>query len=393
VGNPQKQVMVVVGEASGDAHGAHLVEALLRRIPALKVFGVAGEQLQKTRFEVLFSASRLSGMGLLELASHVTDLWRAYRLLRRVLRERRPNLLVLIDFPEFNLRLAKLAKRLRIPVLYYISPQVWAWRGGRVRQIARWVDQMAVVFPFEVSFYREHHVAATFVGHPSLDMVSASQQRETVLAELGLPLDRPTVAILPGSRRTEVSYHLPILLDAAHRLQQKRPVQFLCVRATTVSRADLDSMVVGCQLKIPIVERDRYEAIHAADLVWAASGTATVETALLLKPMVIVYRLSWPTYALARLLVKVPYVGMVNILAGEAIVPELVQSDFTAANVMRESERFLNDAELRRVTVKKLADIKASLGEPGAAGRVADLAVSMICNNAAAGAADSGRLS
>lgn len=377
--------MVVVGEASGDAHGARFVEALLKRLPTLKVFGVAGEHLQKAPFEVLFSASKLTGMGLLELASNVTDLWRAYQLLRRALRERRPDLLVLIDFPEFNLRMAKLAKRLQIPVLYYVSPQVWAWREGRVRQIARWVDQMAVVFPFEVPFYRRHDVAVTFVGHPSLDMVFTNEQREAVLSKLGLPVDRATVAILPGSRRKEVSYHLPILLEAARRLHHQRGVQFLCVRATTVSRTDLDSMLAECELKIPIVERQPYDAIHAADLVWTASGTATVETALLLKPMIIVYRLSWPTYALAKLLVKVPYVGMVNILAGEAVVPELVQANFNAANVIRETERLLSDAELRKSTIQKLADIKASLGAPGAAGRVADLAVSMMFKNAPLG--------
>ena len=241
---------------------------------------------------------------------------------------------------------------------------------------------MAVVFPFEVSYYRRHDVAVTFVGHPLLDTVLTNEQRETVLSKLGLAVDRPTVAILPGSRRKEVSYHLPILLEAARHLQHDRGVQFLCLRASTVSRTDLDSMLAPYQLNIPVVERQRYDAMDAADLVWTASGTATVETALLLKPMIVVYRLSWPTYALAKFLVTVPYIGMVNILAGEPIVPELVQSNFNALNVIRETERFLGDAELRQSTIQKLARIKASLGVPGASARVAELAVAMMYKNA-----------
>jgi lipid-A-disaccharide synthase len=370
--------MVVVGEASGDVHGGQFVEALLKRLPTAKVFGVAGEQLQQTRFEVLFGVSKLTGMGLVELASNLSNIWHAYRLLRRALEERRPNLLVLIDFPDFNLRLARFAKALRIPVLYYVSPQVWAWRPGRVRQIARWVDQMAVVFPFEVPFYRSHGVNVTFVGHPLLDTVYAMEMRDPVLAKLGLQADRPTVAILPGSRRKEISYHLPILLEAANWLHRERAVQFLCVRASTVSREDLAASLAAAPFKIPIVERQRYDAMHAADLVWTASGTATVETALLLKPMIVVYRVSWLTYGVARLLVKVPKIGMVNILAGESVVPELVQSDFTARRIIDETERFLNDAELRQETARRLAEIKNRLGSPGAAERVADLAVSMM---------------
>lgn len=370
--------MVVVGEASGDIHGAQFVEALLKRLPTVKVFGVAGEQLQKTRFEVLFSVSKLTGMGLVELASNLSNIWHAYRFLRRALQERSPNLLVLIDFPDFNLRLAKLAKALRIPVLYYVSPQVWAWRPGRVQQVARWVDQMAVVFPFEVPFYRGHGVNVTFVGHPLLDTVYATETRDSVLTQLGLQADRPTVAILPGSRRKEVSSHLPVLLDAADWLHRKRGVQFLCVRASTIRGEDLAARLAAASFEIPIVERQRYDAMNAVDLVWTASGTATVETALLLKPMIVVYRVSWLTYGVARLLVKVPRIGMVNILAGESVVPELVQSDFTAQRIIDETERFLNDLELRQQTARKLADIKNRLGSPGAAERVADLAISMM---------------
>ncbi|MGZ8444655.1 MAG: lipid-A-disaccharide synthase [Candidatus Binatia bacterium] len=230
-----KQVMLVVGEASGDVHGANLVNALHRQDAQLKVFGVAGEQLQKTDFEALFNVAKLTGMGLVELAGNVKNIWRAYQLLRGALKQRRPDLLILIDFPEFNLRLARVAKALRIPVLYYISPQIWAWRRGRVRQIAKTVDRMAVVFPFEVDFYRRHGVDVEFVGHPLLETVTTSQSRDTVLAHHGLDPTQKTVALLPGSRHGEVNRHLPVMLAAAAQMRARDNVQFfVCARAPSM---------------------------------------------------------------------------------------------------------------------------------------------------------------
>lgn len=370
--------MLVVGEASGDILGADLVQALLKRDPTLRIFGVGGEQLEKTAFEVLFSVSHLAGMGFVELIGNVRNLWAAYRLLKDALRQRKPDLLVLIDFPEFNLRLAKIAKRLEIPVLYYVSPQVWAWRRGRVRQIARRVDQIAVIFPFEVPFYESYGVKAVFVGHPLLELVQAKKSPEAALARLGLDPGKPTVALLPGSRRKELAYHLPVLLEAAERLNQERDVQFICVKAATIERSAMASMLDRCPLRIPMVEEDRYDAINAADLVWTASGTATIETALLLKPMIIVYRLSWATYCLARLLVKVQHIGMVNIIAREKIAPELVQSDLRPERVVQESRVILESRQAREAIVNKLLRLREKLGAPGSANRVADLALSMM---------------
>ena len=373
-----KEIMLVVGEASGDAHGAHLVEALYKRDRTVKVFGVAGEQLQQTKFEMLFSVAELTGMGLVELAGNLKNLWRAYRLLKQALRERRPNLLVLIDFPEFNLRLARLAKSLGIPVLYFISPQIWAWRRGRVKQIARWVDHMAVVFPFEAEFYARHGVKVTFVGHPLLETVHSSQSRETVLTKLGLDSTKPAIALLPGSRPGEVDNHLPVMRDAALKLSQEREVQFFCVRASTIERARIESTLQNSVVRIPIVDQDRYDALHAADLVWTASGTATLETALLGRPMIVIYRLSWLTYWLARLLVRVDHIGMVNLLAGERLVPELIQNDVNPARLAAETKTLLDHQTLRAQIVGKLAKLRERLGTPGAAERVADLAFAMM---------------
>jgi lipid-A-disaccharide synthase len=370
--------MLVIGEASGDILGADLVKALLKRDPTLKIYGVAGEQLRRTDFEPLFSVSKLTGMGLTELVGNLRNICQAYHLLKKTLRERKPALLVLIDFPEVNLRLAKIAKRLEIPVLYYVSPQVWAWRSGRVRQIARRADQIAVIFPFEVGFYEGHSVKVVFVGHPLLEIVQAKLDRETVLTRLGLDGGKTTVALLPGSRQKELQYHLPILLRAAARLKQEREVQFFCVKAETIDRSAVEEILKREQLRIPIVEQDRYDAMNAADLIWTASGTATLETALLLKPMIIVYRVSWVTYCLARLLVSVDHIGMVNIIAGEKIAPELVQSNLRPENVVRESRAILENRQIREAIVDKLSRIKEKLGGPGAAGRVADLALSLM---------------
>jgi lipid-A-disaccharide synthase len=376
--NGGREIMLVVGEASGDMHGAGLVKALLKRDPNLTFFGVAGDQLQQTSFEPLFTVAELTGMGLLELAGNIKNIVAAYRLLRRTLRTRRPNLLILIDFPELNLRLAKLARRLGVPVLYYVSPQVWAWRQGRIRQIAQVVDQMAVVFPFEVELYKGHQMPVEFVGHPLLDVVRVSQEPDSTLREIGLKKEKPVIALLPGSRRKEIAYHLPVMVTAATELKRLEQAQFFCVRASTLDRAELQKELDRAGFVIPIVEAGRYNAVNAADLVWAASGTATLETALLEKPMIVVYRVSWITYWLARLLVKIRYIGIANIIAGKAIVPELVQSALSPERLVHESQAILNDHDARRTMIANLRKLREQLGSPGAANRVAELAVSIM---------------
>jgi len=373
-----KRIMLVVGEASGDLHGARLVQSLYQRDPDLEIFGVAGERLREAGLGVVIDVSQLTGMGLIELVGNLRTLCRAYRLLRGVLREKRPDLLILIDFPEFNLRLARLAKDLGIPVLYYISPQVWAWRPGRIHKIARLVDRMAVVFPFEVQLYERAGVRADFVGHPLLDVVRPTRPREATLGRHGLEPAKRTIALLPGSRRREVAYHLPLMLQAAERMHQQMGAQFIVVRASTVERRQIEEALARTSLPVSIADGDVYNVLHASDLAWVASGTATLETALLQRPMVIVYRLAWLTYFLARLLVRVNHIGMVNIIAGERVVPELIQRDVTGERIFMESERILQDAALRTWTAQRLAEVREKLGSPGAADRVAEIALSMM---------------
>lgn len=373
-----KRVMLVVGEASGDLHGAHLVKSLHQLDPNIEIFGVAGECLKQERVRVIFDVARLAGMGLAELVGSLKTLWGAYRLLKRVLREEKPNLLILIDFPEFNLRLARLAKEMQVPVLYYISPQVWAWRRRRIQKIARLVDRMAVVFSFEEPLYEREGVQVSFVGHPLLDVVHPTQTREATLMQQGLELSRRTIALLPGSRRHEIAYHLPPMLEAADQLSRQTEVQFILVRASTIERRNLEEMLAKTSATVSIAEGNTYDILDACDLAWSASGTATLETALMLRPMIIVYRVAWLTYVLARLLVNVKHIGMVNIIAGETVVPELIQADMTAERIVMESQKVFQDSELRRRIVKKLAEVREKLGSPGAAGRVADIALSMM---------------
>ncbi len=373
-----RRVLLVVGEASGDLHGAHLVRAMREKDPALEISAVAGEGLKREGVNVVFDVARIAGMGFSELAGNLTNLWRAYSLLKRILREERPGLLILIDFPDFNMRLARVAKDLNVPVLYYITPQVWAWRKRRIAKIARSVDRVAVVFPFEAPLYERAGVRADFVGHPLLDVAHVTRSREETLRRLGLDPSRRTITLLPGSRRREVEFHLTPMLEAAAILGREMPLQFVLVRASTVDRALLQASLSRAGAGVSLSDGDTYNVVHASDLVWTASGTATLETALMLKPMIIVYRLARLTYALARLLVRVNFIGMANIIAGEKVVPELIQGEMTAERIVAESKTILNDARLRERMIAKLTEVRDKLGSPGAAGRVADIALAMM---------------
>lgn len=375
--NP-KQVMLVVGEASGDLYGAQLVKRLLQQDPTLEIFGVAGEGLKQAGIRVVLDVARLTGMGLTELVGSLWTLWQAFGLLKRLLKEKRPDLLILIDFPEFNLRLARLAKKLGIPVLYYISPQVWAWRRYRTRQISRWVSCIAVVFPFEVPLYVKERAQVTFVGHPLLELVQSSRSREETLKRYGLDPNKQTIAILPGSRKREVQSLLPILLRAAKRLLRQRDVQFILARASTIQREQVEAALAVASVPVPIADADTYNVVNGVDLAWVASGTATLETALLQKPMIVLYRVSWITFALARLLIRVKHIGMVNIVAGDRVVPELIQGEVTEERILAETQRILASPHLYQQMVKRLGEVRERLGSPGAPGRVAEIALSLM---------------
>ena len=371
--------MLVAGEASGDARGAELVRILRQRSPSVELFGMGGANLRDAGMKVAYDIAEVTGVvGIWEILGSLRRLWLAYRLLRRLLLERRPDLLILIDFPEFNMRLARVARRRGVAVLYYVSPQVWAWRRYRIRKIASRVDAMAVVFPFEADLYRDAGMkVVAFVGHPLVDAVSPGKDRAASLRAVGLDEGKLTVALMPGSRTKEVASLAGPMIEAAGRLAQERDVQFVLIRASTIERGELERAAAGASATVRIADGDGYDALAAADLVWVASGTATLEAGLLQKPMVIAYRLSPLSYWLGRLLVRVEHIGMVNIIAGERVVPELIQDEVTADRIVAETRRMLRP-EVNRSVVRKLAAVRHRLGPPGAPGRVADMALALL---------------
>ncbi|HEV8713738.1 MAG TPA: lipid-A-disaccharide synthase [Candidatus Binatia bacterium] len=368
------RILLVAGEASGDAHGADLVNALKCQAPGIEVFGVGGQYLREAGMHTLVDTAAIAGMGLFEARDKLKALVRAYRQLTAILRTAPPDLLVLIDFPEFNLRLAKIAKRVGVQVFYYISPQVWAWRRRRVYTIARRVDRLAAVFPFEPAFYAAHGCTVDFVGHPLVDRVHPDRSREETRQRYGLDLARKTIALLPGSRAQEVRYLLDPLLGATTLLGNN--YQFVIAVASTLNETDLREWVG--QNKIPVVQGDTYNLLHAADLALVASGTATLETALLERPMVIVYRLAPLTYALARLIVRVPFIGMPNLIAERRVVPELIQSEVTPTRIAAEARQLLENPQAYRLAQEGLREVRRRLGPGGAAERTATLILEML---------------
>src|SRR5213593_869891 len=373
------RVLLVAGEASGDLHGADLLVALRTRLPEVEVFGIGGERLREAGMETVADAGEVATVGLTEVVGRLRALVRAYRALVRTLRTEPPDLCVLIDFPEFNLRLARAAKRAGVPVLYYIGPQVWAWRRGRVRKIARRVDRLAVVFPFEPPLYAGRLPGVEFVGHPLLDRVAVTRSRGETLAAHGLDPGRPTVLLLPGSRPNEIRSLLPGLLDAVRRLAASGPYQFPLALAHTVPRTEVQEQIRAAGVEVPVIEGDTYNLIAAADLALVSSGTATLECALLECPMVIVYRVSRLTAFVARLLVRgVRHIGMPNIVAGHEVVPELLQGRATGEGIAAAARGILESPARRAEIVGELRDVRRRLGRGGAARRAATIAAELL---------------
>ena len=372
-----RRVMLVAGEASGDLHAAGLVAALRRRLGDVEIWGIAGREARAQGMTTAIDISEIATLGLTEVAEKARAILRAYRMLRRELRERPPSLLVLIDFPEFNLALATVAKRAGVPVFFYVSPQVWAWRRGRVRKILARVDRLAVLFPFEPAVYGNAE-KVKFVGHPLLDSVRATADRAETLRRHGLDPTRPLVVLLPGSRRRELERILPAMAGAAERLAERRPLQFAIALAPTLTPDLAERLTAGRGVALPLVAEDAYNLIAASELVLTTSGTATLEVALLGRPMVIMYRASPLTYLVARALVRVPWIGMPNLIAGREIVPELVQRRANAEEIATAAESILADPERRRTIESDLVGIRAALGAGGAAERAADLAVELL---------------
>lgn len=373
------RILIVAGEASGDLHAASVVQELLRRAPHLTIEGIGGDRMRQVGVRLHAYAGDLAVVGLIEVAYKIPALWRAYRSMIRLLRERRPDLLILVDFPDFNLLLAGRAYRLGIPVLYFISPQVWAWRTGRIRSIARYIRRLLVIFPFEEGFYRQRGVEALYVGHPLLDRLSPSPSIDEARRRLELEETATVVGLLPGSRMSELARHLPLLLRATRQLMMVRPDLRIIIAAADGLPLDL----IGSHLKqegssARVVQGRTQEVMAASDLILVASGTATLEAAIIGTPMVIVYRLALVSWLLGRLLIRVPYVGMVNLVAGKGIVPELIQFEATPERIADEARHLLESPERRRRMQEQLHEVRDRLGPPGAVNRAADAILELL---------------
>jgi lipid-A-disaccharide synthase len=370
--------MISCGEASGDLYAGALVEELRRAEPDVRVFGFGGERLASSGAELVDDYRGHTVTGLVEVLTQLPRTYGLYRQLVAAARARRPDVFVAIDFPDFNFRLGQAVHALGIPVVYYISPQLWAWRPGRLETMKRFVDRVLPIFPFEEEVYRRAGMDVEFVGHPLIDLAKATVDRDTFLRAHHLDPNATTVALLPGSRPNELREILPDLMAAARLIQRDIPsVQFVLARAPHLTDALLEPATreaasSASPLPLAIVEGRTDDVLAASDVVLTASGTATVQTALHERPMVIVYRLSRLTYTLGRPFVKIDTFGMVNLVAGRKIAPELIQDGFTPETASREIVRLLTDDRHRAEMIDAIRDVKRKLGGPGASRRAAD---------------------
>jgi lipid-A-disaccharide synthase len=379
VPHSSKRIMIVAGEASGDLHGASLVREARKLNPGLSFFGIGGPRMREAGVETLVDSSQMAVVGLVEVIARFGVISRAYLTLKRIMVSNPPDLLILIDYPDFNLRIARLARRAGVKVLYYISPQVWAWRVGRVKKIGRVVDRMAVVFPFEVPFYEKEGVPVTFVGHPLVDAVHPTMPRAEAQRLFGLDPGRQTVGLFPGSRKHEIERMLPVILESAKILKERFPgLQFILPLASSLTMADIAPDLASSSLKVEVVQERGYDVMQVCDAIITVSGTVTLEIALVGVPMVIIYRVSPLTYEIGRRLVKVDHMGICNIVAGERVVPELLQHEAEPGRIAGEIGRFLTDSDYAHNVRMKLAGVRERLGSSGGASRVAELVTAMV---------------
>jgi lipid-A-disaccharide synthase len=363
--------MIVAGEASGDAHGATLARGLARLAPAAALYGMGGARMREAGVELIEDVTAAAAVGGTEAVGRVPRLYRAFRALGATLTSRRPDAVVLIDFPEFNLRLARTARRAGVPVVYFIPPQIWAWRGGRIRTIRERISLVLSVFPFETALYRMAGVPVEFVGHPVLDALADAPSRDVARRQLGVAPGATVVGLLPGSRREEVARVLPLMRTAIARVAAGgRELRVALGLAPTVDQTTVATVLAGGPA-VDIVPGGAHTVMRAADVLMVASGTASLEAALLGTPMVVVYRVSRLSEAMVRLLVRVPWISLANLVLGRGVVPELYQSAATPDGLADATLRLLTDAGASRAQRAAFAELSRELGEPGVGLRAA----------------------
>lgn len=374
-----KNIVVITGEASGDAHAGRMITELKLLSSDINVKGIGGSNMREAGAEIIVDFSELAVMGLIEVIKRYRHIKNIFNLLLEELNTNKPDLLVLVDYPGFNLKLAKQAKKLGIPVVYYIGPKVWAWRAGRVKTIKRYVDKMMVLFPFEVPIYENESVPVTCVGHPLVDAVKNKISKKQAKIKVGLKLNRRVIGLFPGSRRSEIENLLPVMLDAAQRIQQRNQnVDIVIALAPGIDETYLNTMLVKSTVPVTVVKDNFYQLTTACDAIVAASGTVTLEIALLGVPHFIAYRVSPVSYQVLSRLVKIPYVGLCNIVTGKAVVLELLQSEVTAQRLDEELVTLLADQNSKVNAEKIRKQVLSALGPSGGARNAAHEVISML---------------
>ena len=369
-------ILISAGDPSGEMYAARLVRALGQRVQA-QMFGLGGPRMREAGVELVAENASIAVVGITEVLGKAPTVWRLIRQMADEAARRKPQLAILVDSPGFNLRLARRLNRQGVPIVYFISPHVWAWKQWRIHPIRKRVKKMLCIFPFEEKYYHERGVAAEFVGHPQVDEVKATRSRVEFARKYGMDPARPIVAVLPGSRRNELKYNLPAILEACRLIGARQNTQFVLALAPGLHPAET-APYARVDLPMHIVEDETYNALAAADAAIVASGTATVEAALLGTPMVVVYRLAPITAFLLRRLVKTPFFSMVNLIAGRRVVTELFQNEFTAERAATEVQRLLDSPERREEVRRGLAAVREKLGPGGAMDRAAEIIAGML---------------
>ena len=371
--------MLVAGEASGEQHAASMFLELKKQLPNIEGFGMGGQKMSQAGIDVRYDSANIAVIGLIEVIQHYSEIKQALKLMKALVIFEKPDLLVCVDYKEFNYKLAAHAKRYGIKVLFYVSPQVWAWRPGRVIKYGKVIDMMAVIFPFETRYYQEKNIPVSYVGHPSVDKVHPQYSIVEAKAQFHLDSDHPVVGLLPGSRSNEIVRMMPVMLEAVEKIaKQISHVQFMLPQADSVSDDMLQPYLQASPTKIKVIKSQPYDVIQCCDAVMTTSGTATIEIALLTVPMVIAYKLSTITYWLGKLLVKTQFIGLPNIIAGKSIIKELIQDQATSENLAAEICTILTDKNYKQTMRQNLTDVKKLLGQGGGSRRMAELAVKML---------------
>ena len=376
---PPLSIMFSAGESSGDQHAANMFLELKKYQPDIKGFGMGGAKMALAGIDIRYDSGSIGVIGVVEVLKHYSEIRRALKLIQQLVSTERPDLLVCVDYKEFNLKLARFAKQCGVKVLFYVSPQVWAWRPGRVKTYGKAIDMMAVIFPFETTYYDAENVPVRYVGHPSVDKVHPQRSRLEDMAIFNLDEGNPVIGLLPGSRANEINRLLPIMLAAAEILQARIPgIQFMLPQADSISDELLESYMCQSLVKITVIKNQPYDVIQCCDVVMTTSGTATIEIALLNVPMVITYKLAALTYWLGRWLVNTPFIGLPNIILGKGFIKELIQHEATSENLAEEIERILTDKFYADQMRDNLNQVKQQLGQGGGSKNMAELALEIM---------------